>query len=304
MNFLCLVGERQAWLGFIDEQGRTGVALCNLDNDTVDKQIAFTGSVILTRADDHLVLAQRDKNDRLLCLEGMDIVQPLSSGRRRYILTNKGKLWAVLIYTLDRNDAALVAGVESWLEATDFHANRRAARVPYLDQRPVIMDVTSDHRTMVIVGEDKAVYLYRLDKSEKNVKLLKRLHPDHDKGLPKQVTDVCFYYCGDREMLFLADPTKDDLVVVDFQTPAHPEVLGDLTNRSGFLQHPSALDIHPSTNLLFVACQGRSIVVCGDAGTGIADLEAEKETQAKKSKKPRPSKSPLPFQHIFSALTR
>nr|KAG5686538.1 hypothetical protein BaRGS_001539 [Batillaria attramentaria] len=73
-----------------------------------------------------------------------------------------------------------------------------------------------------------------------------------------------------RAYMQFADETYDDVLVFDVQRGCR--LVRDLTERSGRLANPTALNVDPDTGKLLVGCVGGRVVVCGDTG-----LKAEKK---------------------------
>jgi hypothetical protein len=141
-------------------------------------------------------------------------------------------------------------------------------------QSLVLMSLTLTHlappnslQILAVVDDKHALHLYTIASfgSRKSaVKHAKTLSPSD--GVTAHVEDCCFFAMGPKENLLLADPTQDDVLVLDLDVSSvsgalSVHVLGHLTDQNGNLKHPSAFYLDSTTGHLYVACEGESIVV-------------------------------------------
>lgn len=263
-GFVCPVGESEVWLSRSEESGKTTVVLYDTVTEVIKRQETSEDPVVLTKVDDHLVVAQYKAHNDLLCLEGHFVSYELTRGK--FFITNKGSIRAILFYLSKgrTRKTYVVLDITSGFEANATGFVDKAVVVPDL-QIPISMDISQDTKWLAVVDEKHVIRLYNIRK-DLSVNLLRTVDPGSD-VLNHRVTDVCFYRLGRGQVLLLADPTKEDVMMVDFRH--NFKFIGFLTNQSGDLRHPFAMDVRPANGLLYVACEERSVVVCGDTGVDV-----------------------------------
>ncbi|KAL8584500.1 hypothetical protein ACOMHN_016821 [Nucella lapillus] len=265
---VCPVGDYNAWLAYQHgDAALTVIAQFHLGTGRVSWVCPVDVPVSLVKLGQGLALATLRNSQTVLMLEGQHEELPSAKAYHK-ILFAKGELRACLRVAPARHEpdvrhADLLVDVQTAHGVVS--AGSEAQRLWGL-QDPRTMDVSRDGRLAAIVDGADTLQVVKRGAARPHMALTTR----HNAKVLSAIADVCFCTLGGREVLLLADPFQDDVLVLDVSKD-RCSLLGFLTNMTGRLQHPSAFNVDPTKGTIYVACGGKSIVVCADTGAQLCE---------------------------------
>ncbi|XP_076446629.1 uncharacterized protein LOC143283997 isoform X2 [Babylonia areolata] len=261
---VCPVGDNCVWINYHyggDGAAITLIGMCNLHTGHLSRTFPSEGPVSLVKIGQGLALASSHNCQTLLVLEGRHEMLPTKSSCDRIVFA-KRELRACLRAS-KTGHTKLVINVNTPQDV--FEPTQNVFRLSGL-QDPRQMDISSDGQLAVIVDKDDAIHVVSCGGWKARMVVSVK---DNSKLL-SVISDVCFFSLGGHEVLLVADPSREDVIVLDV-SKYRCFHLGFLTHMSGRLQHPFALNVDSTTGYLVVACGGKSIVLCGDTGVKLGD---------------------------------
>ncbi|KAK7452266.1 hypothetical protein BaRGS_00039747 [Batillaria attramentaria] len=258
---VCPAGDEKLWVAYKPDLHSHSITLALFNGKTGNamKQERVDGLGGLVNIDQRQCFAWLRSSGRLLKVDANNSPVVLRNAPQNLIFS-KGKLRAYMQCKTSQYDITPVTSLEQLVrldKQREFHIS--------CSDIPLTMDCSSNGETYAVVDRSLRVHLYRRGAANPY-----STYPSGNKPTSQKIADACFYHISGREFLLVADETYDDVLVFDVQRGCR--LVRDLTERSGRLANPTALNVDPDTGKLLVGCVGGRMVVCGDTG-----LKAEKK---------------------------
>ncbi|KAL8613569.1 hypothetical protein ACOMHN_021988 [Nucella lapillus] len=239
-----------------------GVQLVDMSDFTVHNQQELKGfsrvGVDLVNADHHsAIISGRQQFIRLL----KGNTEPLHGNQNAtFTVFCKGSLRACLRFSGCRHQ--ILPSVRTlddmWRGVEGFDITRNGM--------PVSMDSSESGQLFAVINNYHHLSLYRRGEPTPY-----STYPSaRSDNTSAKILDACFFKIENQEVLLVADETENDVIALDVHRGCR--VVGTLTNRSGELFHPVALNVDPYTGGLLVLCStGRAdgqacLTMCAPTG--------------------------------------